>query len=234
MIDYLIPYRHTIKNLNNLRKVLEWVKGFNTIRTTVIEIGKVSHLKYLNLECNYLFLKTKEKRIWNRSWAYNHGLSKTNNPIVIFGDVNLLSNPENLINSFSELNQYECILPFDSILNLDFADSNLDLQHILNINTNMKISSDLANISIFKRESINKIGGWCELLNDGDENIFQKYKIDKLLNYTQKNNTSYAFDSDHFPKQNNPELLGRLSKLTNLELDRYIKAEQRGTTNKFL
>ena len=38
MIDYLIPYRHSAKNLNNLRKAIDWVKGFNTIRTTVREV----------------------------------------------------------------------------------------------------------------------------------------------------------------------------------------------------
>jgi len=234
MIDYLIPYRHSGKNLNNLRKVIDWIKGFNTIRTTVIEVGKVSQLKYLNLECNYLFLETKEKMTWNRSWAYNHGLSRTNNPIVIFGDVNILANPDTLISSFNELNMYDCILPYDSILQLDFMTSNSSLQQIISLDTTGKIYTGLDNISIFKRESINKIGGWSEMLNDGDENIFQAHKMGKMLNFKQKNNTSFCFDKDDFPKQNNPELLKKLTSLGNLEIERYISAEQRGLSNKFL
>jgi len=234
MIDYLIPYRHSVKNLNNLRKVIEWVKGFNTIRTTVIEVGKVSQLKYLNLECNYLFLETKEKMIWNRSWAYNYGLTKTNNPIVIFGDVNIIANPDDLISSLNELNIYDCILPFDSILELDFMSSNSNLQHIINLDTSAKKASGLDNLSIFKREAINKIGGWSEMLIDGDENYFQAHKMGKMINFKQKNKTSYSFDKDEFPKQNNPELLKKLTNLGNLEIEKYINAEQRGLTNKFL
>ena len=234
MIDYLIPYRHSAKNLNNLRKAIDWVKGFNTIRTTVIEVGKVSQLKYLNLECNYLFLETKVKGTWNRSWAYNHGLSRTSNPIVIFGDINLLSKPDSLINSFNELSLYDFILPFDSVLQLNFMDSNSSLQHIIDLDTSLKQPSGLNNISIFKREAINKIGGWSEMLIDGDEDIFQMYKITKMLNYNQKNETSYCFDNDTFPKQNNPDLLSKLTKLNNSELERYINSEQRGMANKFL
>ena len=234
MIDYLIPYRHSIKNLNNLRKVIDWIKGFNTIRTTVIEVGKVSQLKYINLECNYLFLETKIKGTWNRSWAYNHGLSRTNNPIVMFGDINLISNPESLITSFNDLSLYDCILPFDSVLKLNFMDSNSSLQHIINLDTTLKVPSSLDNISIFKREAINKIGGWSEMLNDGDENIFQMYKITKMLNHIQKNGTSFCFENDIFPEKNNFELLSKLTKLNNSELERYINAEQRGVSNKFL
>ena len=234
MIDYLIPYRHSGKNLNNLRKILDWIKGFNTIRTTVIEVGKVSQLKYLNLECNYLFLETKEKTIWNRSWAYNYGISRTNKPIVIFGDVNILANPDTLINSFNELSIYDCILPYDSILQLNSMESNSNLQNIINLDITTKVPSGLNNISIFKREAINKIGGWSEMLKDGDEDIFQMYKISKMLNFKQKNNTSYSFDKDLFPRNNNPELLNKLTSLSILEIERYINAEQRGTCNKFL
>jgi hypothetical protein len=234
MIDYLIPYRHSIKNLNNLRKIIDWVKGFNTIRTTVIEVGKISQLKYLNLECNYLFLETKLKKTWNRSWAYNYGLSKTSNPIVIFGDINIISNPEVLISSFNELSKYDCILPFDSILQLDFINSNSSLQQIVNLDTTGKTYTGLDNISIFKRDAINKIGGWCEMLMDGDENDFQAHKMGKMLNFKQQNNTSFCFDKEDFHKQNNPELLKKLLNLGNLEIERYINAEQRGMANKFL
>ena len=72
------------------------------------------------------------------------------------------------------------------------------------------------------------------MLIDGDEDIFQMYKITKMLNYNQKNETSYCFDNDTFPKQNNPDLLSKLTKLNNSELERYINSEQRGMANKFL
>lgn len=235
MIDYLIPYRHSGKNLNNLRKVIDWIKGFNTIKTTVIEVGKVSQLKYLNLDCNYLFLETKEKMIWDRSWAYNYGLTRTNNPIVIFGDVNILSNPDTLINSFNELANYDCILPYNSILQLNFMESNSSLQNIINLDTSKKTLSGLDNISIFKREAINKIGGWSEMLKNGDENIFQLFKINKMLNFKQNDYTSFCFDKDTSPNiQQNNELINKLLNLNNLEIERYINAEQRGVANKYL
>lgn len=150
----------------NLRRTLEWLYGFDGIDILIVEQDKSSKISNLNLSCKHIFVKNDGA--YNRSWAFNVGVMNSKTPFVIFGDSDLIMNYSEFIESLKQIEQYDCVSPYKSVVDLTIDESNKSYEDILKItrpgrgeNDNQTINL-CGGITIFRKEAILSIGGWCE------------------------------------------------------------------------
>jgi len=187
---YIIPFRYSPDRILPLKRVLEWLSGFQMVEIIIVELDKHSKIDYLNLKANHIFVEFDGP--FNKCWAYNIGFKRANSPLVIFGDADYIMNPHELIEALKLTDQYECVLPTDKQVNLSPQQSAMDTASILKLTSSEMKGNAVDGISIFKRDAINKIAGWNEsLFGLGYENIIQQMKINKHLNSKKMNYTGY-------------------------------------------
>lgn len=187
---YIIGYRHKPDRLNNLRRTLDWLNGFTNVQILLVEQDTHSKISHLNLRCQHIFVKSKMH--YNRSWAFNIGLKYAKSQIVVFGDSDIIMNPEDFINGLKAISQFEMVSPYHSVLDLTAAESNIPLEQVIQIQRpgrgetdNQKINI-CGGIAIFRRESIQKIAGWNEdFWAWGGEDDFQTLKVTQFLSWTE-------------------------------------------------
>lgn len=187
---YIIGYRHKPDRLNNLRRTLDWLNGFTNVQILLVEQDTHSKISHLNLRCQHIFVKSKMP--YNRSWAFNIGLKYAKSQIVVFGDSDIIMNPEDFINGLKAISQFEMVSPYHSVLDLTAAESNIPLEQVIQIQRpgrgetdNQKINI-CGGIAIFRRESIQKIAGWNEdFWAWGGEDDFQTLKVTQFLSWTE-------------------------------------------------
>lgn len=187
---FIIGYRHIPDRLKNLRRTIDWVNAFTGSQVIIVEQDKHSKISNLDLRCHHVFIKSEMP--YNRSWAFNVGLKYAKSDIIVFGDSDLIMNPDDFINGLKSMNEYEMVSPYHSVVDLTPEESNMDLQTIVNINRpgrgetdNQKINIS-GGISIFRRDAIFKIGGWSEdFIGWGGEDDFQTIKVKKFLKWNE-------------------------------------------------
>lgn len=187
---YIIGYRHKPDRLNNLRRTLDWLNGFTNVQILLVEQDIHSKISHLNLRCQHIFVKSKMP--YNRSWAFNIGLKYAKSQIVVFGDSDIIMNPEDFINGLKAISQFEMVSPYHSVLDLTAAESNIPLEQVIQIQRpgrgetdNQKINI-CGGIAIFRREAIQKIAGWNEdFWAWGGEDDFQTLKVTQFLSWTE-------------------------------------------------
>lgn len=229
---YIISYRHNTERLNNLRKTLDWINAFSGAEVIVVEQDKCSVLKDINLKCRHIFLKSNMP--FNKSWGFNVGLKYANSNVIIFGDSDLIMDPQEFIKSVQMLDQYEMVNPYNSVIDLNHQESNTGLEQILQINRPGRGETDIqkvplcGGICIFRREAIHKIGGWHEdFIGWGGEDDFQSVKVKAFLNwYENKAKCYHIYHNRMAPDmkwyQRNLQLLQKLSPMTKEELQKVI------------
>jgi len=184
-VTYVIGYRHRMDRIINLRKVLEWLASFNKLDVIIVEQDKYSKISHLNLRATHVFIKSDKP--YNRSWAFNVALKRNKNPVIIFGDCDIVMDPQELVNSINELNNFDVVSPYSSVLDLTPEETNYPFNMLPQIqragrgeNDNQKINL-CGGIVIFKAESIVKMGGWNQdFFGWGAEDNFQTLKVEKL------------------------------------------------------
>jgi predicted glycosyltransferase involved in capsule biosynthesis len=184
-LTYVIGYRHSYDRIINLRRVLDWLSGFNNIEVVIVEQDKYSKISHLNLKASHIFIKSD--RPYNRSWAFNVALKRCMNPIIVFGDSDLVMDPHQFLLSVNELNNFEVVSPYSSVLDLTIEENNYPFEMLSTIQRpgrgetdNQKINL-CGGIVIFRTESALKLSGFCESFEGwGGEDDFQTYKVDKL------------------------------------------------------
>jgi glycosyltransferase involved in cell wall biosynthesis len=187
---YIIPFRYRQDRILPFRRILEWLSGFQGVEIIVVEQDKHSRIDYLNLKATHIF--TKSEAPFNKSWALNVGLRRALAPVVLFGDADFIMNPMQLIESLKVLENFDCVIPTNKVVNLTPQQSAMDTNSILQIGGYQPKKNILDGLSIFKKDSINKIGGWNEdLIGLGFENEFNELKMNKLLNFKQLDFTGY-------------------------------------------
>jgi cellulose synthase/poly-beta-1,6-N-acetylglucosamine synthase-like glycosyltransferase len=190
LFTYVIGYRHNIERLQNLRRVLDWINGFGGVEVLLIEQDTHSKIKHLNLKAKHIF--TKSNMPYNRSWAFNVAMRYANSNIIVFGDSDLIMEPNQFITGLNSLNNYEMVSPYHSVVDLTQQESNMSLDQIININRpgrgetdNQKINIS-GGIAMFRRDAIQKIGGWNEdFIGWGGEDDFQTMKVKNFLTWTE-------------------------------------------------
>lgn len=196
--SYIIPFRFKPDRVIPLRRVCDWLSGFQHIEVIIVEQDTHSKISNLNLKANLIFCESDAP--FNKSWAYNVGFKHSNSHIVVFGDADFIMQPNDMIQSLMQLENYDCVIPTKNIVNLDVRESNADVNFIFSIKRISEKKNITDGISIYKRESIKKIAGWNEdFLGLGYSNRFQDLKIKRMLNYKEEDFIGYHFY--HNPNQ---------------------------------
>lgn len=242
---YVIGYRHRMDRLQNLKRVLEWINGFNGVEVLLIEQDTHSKIENLNLRAKHIFVKSDMP--YNRSWAFNIAIKYSTAPLIVFGDSDLIMNPNDFINGLKALQEYEMVSPYHTVVDLEQQESNMDFNQILQISRpgrgetdNQKINIS-GGIAMFRKESIMKIGGWNEdFIGWGGEDDFQTIKVHKFLKWTELRARCYhLYHAKEQPDmkwyQRNLQILNNSAKMTNDELSRHIamSSQKIGMINKY-
>lgn len=243
---YIIGYRHSNERLINLRRVLDWVSGFGAIEIILVEQDKHSKIKNISLKgVKHIF--TKSEMPYNRSWAFNVGLKYATSDVIAFGDSDLIVDPQDFINSLKLLETYECVSPYRSVLDLNQNESSLSIDQMKLISRpgrgetdNQKINL-CGGIVLYRKESIYKIGGWCEdFIGWGGEDNFQEHKTKNLLSWFESSNKCFHLwheraqpDMKWYPRT--LELLNKLVSLSPDDLKKNINLslQKMGMKNKY-
>lgn len=187
---YIIPFRYQNDRILNLRRVTDWISGFSGVEVIIVEQDSHSKISHLNLKANHIFIKNPGH--FNKNWALNVGLKRANSEIIIFGDSDLIMNPEHLIKSLDELRNYDFVNPYKSVIDLTEGESSLGLPQVLGIDRVGRGEDDhqkvpmCGGITIFRRDSIYKIGGFPENFEGwGAEDDAQTIRVETFLNWKQ-------------------------------------------------
>lgn len=229
---YVIGYRHKPDRLNNLRRVLDWINGFQGAEVLLIEQDKHSKIKHLNLRAKHIFLKSNMP--YNRSWPFNVAIKYSNSPLIVYGDSDLIMEPNQFIEGLKALQQYEMVSPYKSVIDLDPNETNLPLEKILKIDRpgrgetdNQKINI-CGGISMFRKDAIIKIGGWNEdFWSWGGEDDFQTIKVHKFLTWKELQYRCYHLYHDRVQPEmkwykRNLEILQKTSSMDKDQLQKVI------------
>ena len=229
---YIISYRHSGERFNNLKRTLEWINSFSGADVIVVEQDKHSKIKDIKLPCRHIFLKSNMP--FNKSWGFNVGLKYANSNLIVFGDSDLIMNPQEFIKSVQMLDQYEMVNPYNSVIDLNPQESNSGLDQIMTINRAGRGETDIqkvplcGGICIFRREAIHKIGGWHEdFIGWGGEDDFQSVKVKNFLTFYENNAKCYHLYHERMAPdmkwyQRNLQLLQKLSPMNKEELQKVI------------
>lgn len=229
---YIIGYRHRADRYNNLKKVVNWLLGFNGIEIIIVEQDAISHLEDSALPVKHIF--TKSEYPYNRSWAFNVGARYASSERLVFGDCDLIMNPDDFFKSLKELENYDTVSPYNKVIDLTQQEFNLSFEMMGKIerpyrgqNDNQKINFS-GGIVMFNRDAFFKTGGYPEeFVGWGGEDNAMTLKIEKLLKYKEMDFRVYHLF--HYPEtpikqyyENNLKLLGEFDKLTIEQLKVYI------------
>lgn len=191
---YIIPFRFRQDRIIPLRRVVDWLSGFQNCEVLIIEQDSHSKIEHLNIRANHFFVKSEVP--FNKSWAYNIGIRRSTAPVIIFGDADVIMDPLLLIESLKSLQSCDCVIPIKEIIKLNPQESLIDPQSIINrdrVGDGITIGDGLI---IFKRDAISAISGWNEDIlgtGGGYDNKFQAMKVEKLLNYKKMDYKGYHF-----------------------------------------
>ena len=246
LFSFIIGYRHRNDRIHNLRRVLEWLYGFGRIEIILVEQDKKPKLPDFSIKgVKHIF--TKSNMPYNRSWAFNVGLKYATTDVIVFGDSDLIMDPNEMINSLKMLESYDCVSPYSSVLDLNQNESNLPIEQLKMIqrpgrgeNDNQKINL-CGGIVMYRKDAIHKIGGWSEdFIGWGGEDNFQEFKTKKMLTwYENKSKCYHLWHERGAPDQKwyarTMDLLNKLMALNDSELNKQIQSSlpKIGMVNKY-
>ncbi len=204
---YVIGYRHKLERLQNLRRVLDWINGFSGVEVIIVEQDKHSKIKHLNLKAKHVFVKSNMP--YNRSWAFNVALKYSNSPIIVFGDSDLIMEPNDFIKGLQATEQFDMVSPYHSVIDLTPQENGLPIEQIVRISRPGRGENDVqkinisGGIAIFRRDSIYKIAGWNEdFIGWGGEDDYQTLKVHNFLQWTElKARCFHFYHAKDYPDQ---------------------------------
>jgi hypothetical protein len=228
----IILYRHNIQRWNNLKRVLEWLNGFSGVEVIIVEQDTHSKIEHLNFTAKHIFTKTNLP--FNRSWGFNVGLKNSNSDIIVFTDCDLIMEPNSFISAIKKIEEYDMVSPYSSVVDLNPEESQLQMESIFGINRPGRGEEDhqkiniCGGITIFRKESIMRIGGWCEeFIGWGAEDDFQTIKVENFLtHYEQKSRCYHLYHDREAPDmkwyQRNLQLLQKYKSLSKEDIAKSI------------
>lgn len=242
--SYIIPFRFQMDRILNLKRVLDWLAGFSNVEIIIVEQDSHSKLSHLPLKAKHIFIKNDGP--FNKNWSLNVGLKNVLSDIVVFGDSDLIMHPEHLIQSLEQIKDYEFINPYQSVIDLELFESQLNLQEIISINRPGRGETDhqkvpiCGGITIFRKDALYKIGGWSEMFwGWGAEDDFQSLKVKQFLNWKQMPYKCYHLWHNRIAPdmnlyQRNLQIYNKFVDVTKEELQKQINSEvgKIGTLNK--
>jgi hypothetical protein len=218
-LTFVIPFQFRPDRIIHLRRVVDWLQGFQGGEILIVEQGKNSHLNGLSIRANHIFVESDMP--FNKSWLYNIALKRISSPLVVLIEADVIMNPQHFIESLKIADNFDCVVPCNNIIKLSIQESQQDFNNILSINRTESKQNLCDGIIIFKRESLWRIGGWNEDIMglDGFDNKFQEMKIRKGLSVKEMEYSAYHFF--HYPDKALDDLKNRNSQI----YDHFIKAD---------
>jgi len=228
----IILYRHNIQRWNNLKRVLEWLNGFSGVEIIIVEQDTHSKIDHLNIPAKHIFTRTNLP--FNRSWGFNVGLKHSNSDVIVFTDCDLVMEPESFISAIRKIEEYDMVSPYSSVVDLKPEESQLPMGSIFKIDRPGRGEEDhqkiniCGGITIFKKSSIMRIGGWCEeFIGWGAEDDFQTIKVENFLtHYEQKSRCYHLYHDREAPDmkwyQRNLQLLQKYKSLSKEDIAKSI------------
>ncbi len=245
--SYIIAYKNKPDRLMNLRRVLDWASGFVGIEIILIEQDKKPQIENLvfNRPIKYHFLETDLP--FNKAWAFNVGVKYATTDVIVFGDSDIIMDPNDFIESLKMLDSNDCISPYNRVIDLKQEELSYDLGRMNSIDRPGRGETDIQKICLcggiimYKRASLNKIGGWCEdFIGWGGEDDAQSYKTKKLLQWVEAPAKSYHLW--HTPEtpitslyQRNLQILNQIQQMDENMLNKFIQNSipRTGLKNRF-
>jgi predicted glycosyltransferase involved in capsule biosynthesis len=244
--SFIIAYKHRTDRLLNLRRVLDWVSGFVGVEIIIVEQDSTPKLQDFTIQgIKYQF--TKSKMPFNKAWAFNIGLKMATTNVIVFGDCDLIMDPNKFIESLKLLEVYDCVSPYSRVIDLLPNEVHLPLEQMNLISRPGRGETDIQKICLsggiimYRKAAIIKLGGWCEdFIGWGGEDDYQSYKSKQLLNWFENQGTCFHLYHDRgapdpLPYQRNLELLNKLIVLPANETEKLINASlsKIGLKNKY-
>ena len=229
----IIAYRHKIDRLQNLKRTIDWALGFNGIELIIVEQDKSPKLPAYTLK-GFKYIFTKSVLPFNKSLAFNVGVKYSTTGAIVFGDADLIMDPNNFIQGLKLLEQYECVNPYNKVIDLEPQENGQPFDYLNKINRPGRGETDIqktpiaGGIIMFRKESIQKIGGFDEgFIGWGGEDDWVSHKVKRMLNWTEIPNRCYHLyhekvKPDMIYYQRNLQLLNKLVNFQPEELKRYI------------
>lgn len=219
---FIIGYRHSLEKLNSLKRTLDWINGFVGVDVILVEQDTHSKISHLNLKAKHIFLKSDKP--YNKSWGFNIATKYSKSNVVVFSEIGIVMDPNKFIDALKAIEKYDMVSPFKNIISLSQKESVLQLPELLKINSLSNEKLLCESLSIFRKDAIQKIGGWYEELIGNGEEEFLTNKVKKLLNYYQFEYTGYKLYSTEtiVTQQRNIKLLEILNNLSNEDLIKSI------------
>lgn len=219
---YIIGYRHSLEKVNSLRKVLDWINGFTNVDVLIIEQDTHSKISHLPLKARHIFLKSDKP--YNKSWGFNVGTKLSKSNIIVFSDLSIME-PNQFIEGIKMIENYEMVSPYKKLISLQPNESGMQLIDILGVDRFGKDKLISEGLCIFRKDSIQKIGGWPEDLIGSGEDEFLSKKVKQFLNWTEIDQKGYQFYNNN---TTNPTLQQRnlqiLQTLNNLSKEDLVKS----------
>jgi glycosyltransferase involved in cell wall biosynthesis len=230
---YIIGYRHQNERFFNLKKVINWVLSFKNVELIIVEQDNKPKLNDYSLN-GFKYIFTKSELPYNRSWAFNVGLKYASTDFIVCGDSDLVMELKDFVNSMKLLSKFDCVSPYSSVLDLTNEESNMEFNELSKIKRAGRGEKDNQKINLtggivfFRKNSLDKIGGWCEdFIGWGGEDDFQTLKVKKFLTWFECDGRCYHFyhqriPPDHKYYKRTLELLNKFYKMDDQTLQRYI------------
>ena len=239
----IIGYRHRLDRIVNLKRVIDWALGFGSIEIIVVEQDSKRKLPPHSLK-GFRYIFTESNLPFNRSWAFNVGLKYATTNAIVFMDSDIVMDPNEFIDSLRKLEQYECVNPAKNIIYLNQSETNMNFDQWRNIIRSNDLNEDslCRGIVMFRKDSIQKIGGWSEdFIGWGGEDEHQNFKVKNLLTYFECDYRCYHLyhnneKKNEFFYQRNLQLLQNLKSMSKEDSIRYINnsSSKIGMKNRFL
>jgi hypothetical protein len=220
---FIIGYRHSLEKINSLRKILDWINGFTNVDVLIIEQDTHSKISHLPLKARHVLLKSDKP--YNRSWGFNVGTKLSKSNIIVFSDLSIMD-PNQFIEAIKMIENYEMISPYKKLIVLQPNESGMQLPDILGIDRFGKDKLISEGLCIFRKDSIQKIGGWPEDLIGSGEDEFLSKKVKQFLNWRELEEKGYQFynsdNNNSIFQQRNLQILQTLNNLSKEDLVKSI------------
>jgi len=227
LFTYIIPFRYNRTNLVNLRRVLDWLSGFSQLEVIVVEQDKSEKLRTFSLK-GFKHIFTESHLAFNKGWAYNVGVKYSTTPSLIFGDSQTKMDPNKMIESLKLLQQYESVNATSEVIELTHTEMDLGFDMLNQINRKSNKTVFTHGITIYRRDVINKLGGWPEeFIGSTGIDEFQSKKTEEITTHIQCENKAFVFphspiNENKFLKKRNEDLLAKMLPMTSHDIGKYV------------
>jgi hypothetical protein len=242
-VSYIIGYRQSSADrLTGLEFVLSWLNTYlPETEIILVEQDEKPRLEItLPSNCKKFFVYNPG--LYNRCWAFNVGVKKTEKDILVFADSDMFMSREDYFRCFGACMDYEAVNPNGNrVINVGEANpENLTYKEL----ENRKLWTFAAGIMLLQRQAYHRIGGWDERFEGwGVEDDAISHLIRNTLSNTTLNCRMYhvdharsAFDGKSQPNYLlNKKIYEEISALHGLSLARYLQLprEQKGDEQKY-